>query len=214
MSGSSLRIRYAIESNPGAIMTSSTTENIGAELHQRIRELTDRAAISDLIDRYTILLDTQDEKGIDEDWPGSIFVEDCRLTYPIGGHSGLAGLAGFHDDAKQKFTATHHLSSNHVIALAGDRANIRFQMVATHVHRAETRSRAATDPGPLFQIGGYYEGESVRTADGWRFDNWTFHVVWTAGVGPADIAAAEVESRSEISAAEADSRPGTKEPRS
>lgn len=168
-------------------MTAPATQTAGPELHEQLRTLVDRAAISELIDRYTILLDTQDESGADPAWPQRIFTEDCRLTFPIGGHTGWAGLTEFHREAKQKFTATHHLSGNHAIVLDGDRADVRFHMVATHVHRPETRRAARTDPGPLFSIGGHYLGEAVRTEDGWRFSNWTFHVVWTAGVSPADL---------------------------
>ncbi|WP_093798270.1 nuclear transport factor 2 family protein [Streptomyces sp. Wb2n-11] len=163
------------------------TKTGGTESRQGLDELFDRAAISELIDRYALLLDAQDEPGTASDWPRSVFTDDCRLAFPIGKRHGLAGLAAFHDAAKQKFSATHHLSSNHAIALDGDRADVRFQMIATHVHRAETRERASRDPGPLFQVGGYYAGQAVRTAGGWRFASWSFHVVWTAGAGPADL---------------------------
>ncbi len=147
----------------------------------------ERAAISDLIDRYTVLLDEQDRNGFDATWVRSFFTEDCRLDFPIGGHRGLTGLAEFHHRAKQNFTATHHLSSNHLIGLDGDRADVRFQMIAVHLHPQAVRERAPVDPGALFKIGGYYEGETVRTPDGWRFSRWTFHVVWTDGVSPAEL---------------------------
>ena len=168
-------------------MTSTGAAGGTARPQQELDDLLDRAAIARLIDRYTLLLDSQDEPGTAPDWPRSIFTHDCRLVFPIGEHHGLAGLGAFHDAAKQKFSATHHLSSNHAIVLDGDRADIRFQMIATHVHRPDTRRRAARDPGPLFQVGGYYAGRAARTADGWRFASWSFHVVWTSGTGPADL---------------------------
>jgi hypothetical protein len=153
-----------------------------------LQDLTDRAAISQLIDRYTILLDTQDEKGCDDDWPRYLFAEDCHLTFPIGSYQGLDRLAEFHLRAKQRFVRTHHVSTNHTIVIHDeDRADVRFQMLAVHEHLAQTRQRQPTDPGPLFKIGGYYDAETVRTADGWRFRKWTFHVVWTEGVAPADL---------------------------
>jgi hypothetical protein len=147
-----------------------------AVLRRQVRELTDRAAISELIDRYVVLLDTQDENGFDESWPRTVFTEDVRLHFPIGTHEGLAGVAEFHLAAKQKFDRTLHLSANHAVRLDGDRAQVRFHLIATHVHH---------DGGvPLFDIGGHYTGEAVRTAAGWRFREWGFHLTWASGPGP------------------------------
>lgn len=147
-----------------------------AALRHQVRELTDRAAISELIDRYVVLLDTQDENGFDESWPRTLFTEDVRLHFPIGTHEGIPGVAEFHHAAKQKFDRTLHLSANHVIRLDGDRAHVRFHLIATHVHH---------DGGaPLFDIGGHYTGEAVRTTAGWRFREWGFHLTWASGPGP------------------------------
>lgn len=156
-------------------------------MQQQLQNLVDRAAVSELIDRYTILLDQQDAEGFDDSWPASVFTEDCHLEFPIGSYSSIDRLAEFHYRAKQKFSDTHHLSSNHAIVLDGDRADVRFHMLAVHEHPEETRRRQPVDPGPLFKIGGYYEAESVRTKDGWRFKSWVFHVVWTEGVAPAEL---------------------------
>ncbi|MBZ3907932.1 nuclear transport factor 2 family protein [Streptomyces griseiscabiei] len=165
-----------------------TPADLTEPLARQLSRLAERAAISDLIDRYTVILDDQDRDGFDATWPRAFFTEDCRLDFPIGGHHGLDGLAEFHHRAKRNFTATHHLSSNHLIRLDGDRADVRFQMIAVHLHPRAVRERAQVDPGELFRIGGHYEGETVRTPDGWRFSRWTFHVVWTDGVSPAELA--------------------------
>ncbi|MGP3922542.1 nuclear transport factor 2 family protein [Streptomyces sp. 8N616] len=146
-----------------------------ALLEEQIRKLVDRSEIAALIDRYVVLLDTQDEAGFDDSWPRSIFTENVRLSFPIGDHEGLDGVAEFHYQAKRKFDRTHHLASNYLIGLDGDRAGVRFHMLATHVHPGE---------GPLFDIGGHYEGEAVRTAEGWRFQRWAFHLTWSAGPKP------------------------------
>lgn len=147
-----------------------------AALRARVRLLDDRAALSALIDRYVVLLDTQDVNGFDESWPGTVFTEDVRLHFPIGTHEGIEGVAEFHHAAKQKFARTLHLSANHVVRLDEDRASVRFHLIATHVHH---------DAGtPLFDIGGHYTGEAVRTPAGWRFREWGFHLDWAQGPGP------------------------------
>ncbi|WP_410537965.1 nuclear transport factor 2 family protein [Streptomyces sp. KL2] len=159
-------------------MLSSTTA-AGAEdaaLRDQVRMLADRSEITALLDRYVVLLDTQDENGFDETWPRRIFTEDVRLVFPIGEHHGLDGLSEFHYRAKRKFVRTHHLASNYLVDLDGDRAAFRFQMISTHVHPGEK---------PLFEVGGHYEGEAVRTDEGWRIRRWTYHVAWSTGPGPS-----------------------------
>jgi hypothetical protein len=145
-----------------------------------LRALADRAEISDLIDRYVIALDTQDDYGFDDTWTRAIFTENARLEYPVGDFTGLEGLARFHYEAKAKFDRTHHLSSNHSISLHGGIAILRVHLIASHVHRAD-----GPDPGGRFDIGGYCDGEAVRTEEGWRLRFWKFHLMWSAGDGPA-----------------------------
>jgi hypothetical protein len=152
-----------------------------AALHREVRALTDRAAISALVDQYMIALDTADERGLDDAWYGSIFTGDVLLDFPIGGYAGLSGLAEHQVKAKRKWARTHHLSGNHIIALDGDRATVRAQIVATHVNHGAAR------PEALFDIGGHYEADAVRTDAGWRLCRLAFHLGWSAGELPATI---------------------------
>jgi hypothetical protein len=147
----------------------------------QLRTLTDRAALTDLVDRYVITLDTHDEKSHDDSWYGTIFTDDVRLRFPIGGYDGTAGLAQFETDAKARWDRTHHVSSNCVVEIHGDRAAVRAQMQATHVHLGEEPKR------PHFRIGGYYDADAVRTSAGWRFRRLALHVVWTSGEPLAGI---------------------------
>lgn len=150
-----------------------------AALRAQVRILADRAELTELIDRYVTLLDTQDEHGFDDTWTRTVFTADCRLEFPVGNASGLEGLAAFHLDRKSRFARTHHLASNYGIQLEGDTARIRIHLVASHVHHED-----GPDPGGRFDIGGYSEGEAVRTPDGWRLHRWKFNLVWSAGAGP------------------------------
>ncbi|WP_331765276.1 nuclear transport factor 2 family protein (plasmid) [Streptomyces sp. NBC_01384] len=153
-----------------------------AALRRTVCELRDRAEINELIDRYVILLDTQDDHGFDSTWPATVFTDDVRLHFPIGIHEGLEGVAEFHHAGKVRFDRTLHLSANHAITLDGDRARVRMHLLATHVHHP---SPDAPDRiGTLFDIGGHYGGEAVRTERGWRFSEWGFHLTWAAGPGP------------------------------
>ncbi|MFG2953215.1 nuclear transport factor 2 family protein [Streptomyces sp. NPDC048291] len=141
--------------------------------------LADRAAVAELVDRYITLLDTQDDHGFDPTWPATVFTPDCRLEFPVGTVEGRDSAAAFHHDRKSRFARTHHLAANYGIRLSGDTARIRVHLVASHVHHED-----GPDPDGRFDIGGYSEGEAVRTPDGWRLHRWRFRLVWSDGAGP------------------------------
>jgi hypothetical protein len=153
-----------------------------AALRREVHRLRDRAEISELMDRYTVLLDTQDDHGFDGTWPATVFTDDVRLHFPIGTHHGIAGVAEFHYRAKVRFARTIHLSGNHVVQLDGDRARVRCHMVATHVHHPSPE--APDRIGELFDLGGHGSGEAVRTPRGWRLREWGFTPTWAEGPGP------------------------------
>lgn len=141
-----------------------------ASVSAQIRELTDRAELGDLFERYLI---TPDEDRFELEWLRTIFTEDVSVRYPGGaGHDGLDGLAMFGTQAMAQFDRTHHVTSNHLIDLGGDRASVRANLVATHVH-------SAADPWVHFVLGGYYAAEAIRTPEGWRFRELALHLVWT-----------------------------------
>lgn len=151
-----------------------------APFEQQLRTLLDRVELSDLIDRYVLTLDTADHRSRDVDWYRTIFTDDVRLAFPIGDHRGVSGLPEFQRHAKLQWKDTHHLSSNHVFDIEGDRAQMRAQLTATHVAHDANNTQSAS---PHFDIGGFYEAGAVRTAQGWRIDKLDFTVVWTAGEG-------------------------------
>jgi hypothetical protein len=144
-------------------------------MHLRLRELTDRAEVSELCDRYVLHLDKDRDN---DDWLASVFTEDAHLIFPMGEYKGLDGLAAFQRMARDTFSRTHHLSSNHVIRLDGDRAEVRAHLMAVHV-------REGAEPGTHFDIGGHYEAAAVRTPAGWRLRRFVFDLVWHAGQPPA-----------------------------
>jgi len=156
----------------------STHDDIAA-LRAQLRVFSDRAEISELCDRYVMNLDKN--RGNDS-WFGSVFTDDVHLTFPTGDYKGMDGLAAFQKMARTAFERTHHISSNHTVELDGDEARVRAHLLAIHV-------RQGTEPGAHFDIGGHYEAEAVRTANGWRIRRFTFDLVWNAGQGPKAEAA-------------------------
>jgi hypothetical protein len=140
----------------------------------RTEPATDRAEITALCDRYVANLDRSRH---DDSWLPAVFTEDAVVTFPMGVYRGLGGLRDFQQMARTTFERTHHMSTNHDITIDGDRATIRAHLTAVHV-------RQAADPAGHFSIGGHYDADAVRTPVGWRFERFTFDLVWTSGAAP------------------------------
>jgi hypothetical protein len=160
-------------------------------LHRQVRALVDRAAISDLIDRFNRDLDdyTLEGRSFDVEWVRSYFTESATVEYPVGQATGVEEIAPLIDGrGMAPFRRTHHVTANHLIELDGDRAAVRFNLIATHVYAEDVRERLGEAPGARFTVGDYYEGEMVRTDAGWRFSHQRLHVTWTDGTPPATAA--------------------------
>jgi hypothetical protein len=156
-------------------------------LQRQVGMLVDRAEISDLIDRFSRDLDdyTLDGRPFDVAWVRSYFTDDASVEYPVGSATGAESIAALIDGrGMAPFQRTQHVTTNYVVDLDGDRASVRFNLIATHVHAEDVRQRLGEGAGARFTVGDYYEGETVRTAAGWRFRRQTLHVTWTEGTPP------------------------------
>ncbi|NED04935.1 nuclear transport factor 2 family protein [Streptomyces sp. SID6648] len=153
----------------------TTTAPDLADLSRRLEALTDRVELTELCDRFVRHLD-QDRHS--DHWLDSVFITDTHLTFPMGEFKGREGQVAFLETARKNFERTHHLSSNYDIRLDGDSARVTAHLVAVHLRRS-------AEPNSHFSIGGHYEAEAVRTADGWRLRTLAFDLVWNAGDPPA-----------------------------
>ncbi|GHB80819.1 hypothetical protein GCM10010347_59530 [Streptomyces cirratus] len=143
------------------------------EMQRQVRALTDRAAITDLMDRY---LRSLDDRVFDEAWARAFHTEDVTAEMPIGPVRGRTALLGRIRRGMALFDRTVHMGSNNVIEVDGDRATVRGAQLSTHV--------LAGDPGGVFVSAGHTETELTRTADGWRISASALRVVWTQGTPP------------------------------
>lgn len=142
-------------------------------IDEQVRLISDRLDLVALVDRYVIALDTVDTRELDDDFYRTIFTDDAELSFPIGGHSGVAGLAKFQREAKAKWRDTLHVSASHEIELFGDKASVRAHVLGSHLHHEAGLAN--------FDMGGVYEATAVRTPSGWRLHTLSFSVIWTSG---------------------------------
>ncbi|MGW2105421.1 nuclear transport factor 2 family protein [Streptomyces sp. NPDC001948] len=151
----------------------NTADMSTAEVQRQLRALTDRAEITDLMDRY---LRSLDEGVFDEEWARAFHTEDVTAEMPIGTVHGREALLAHIRRGMALFDRTVHLGTNAVIEVDGDRATARGAQLSTHV--------LADGSGGLFVSAGHADSELVRTADGWRISASVLRVVWTQGNPP------------------------------
>ena len=139
-----------------------------------IDTLIDRTEISDVVLCYATAVDRRD-------WAlyGSVFTQP--LTVDFSSWSGDPEITLPVDEWVEQvrktlsgFDATQHLSSNHVITLAGDAAICVSYMFARH-YLVESGKHL------MHSIGGHYTNRLVRKAEGWKIGHCTLTVTWEMG---------------------------------
>jgi hypothetical protein len=87
------------------------------------------------------------------------------LQYPYD-RAQIRGLMPLH--------ATHHISTNHLIEIDGYTARSNSYMQAMHVVKPADQTKQ-------WLVGGWYDNEYRRTADGWKITRAVVTSVWEAG---------------------------------
>jgi 3-phenylpropionate/cinnamic acid dioxygenase small subunit len=143
------------------------------------QELSDRAEIHDVIVRYGWAIDTKDWDLLD-----TCFTADAYVDYssnPGGKEGPYTQIRSWLEKMMSAFPVTQHLMSNIDVQLDGDRATARTMVT--------NPQGAATRDGPLhfFFVGGRYDDEFVRTADGWRIAKRVETTLWFQGSLPPEL---------------------------
>lgn len=144
-----------------------------------------RSQVAALLDRYLLSLDDEE---LDAAWAEELFTQDAVVAFPMNRHEGIAGMPEYHSTALSAFAATQHLGSSAVVALNGDRATLRANLISTHVHHAR-HARPQGDLPPIFATGTFVNGEARHTPRGWRLTLLSFRLLWADG-SPAPAPAA------------------------
>jgi hypothetical protein len=139
---------------------------------ERLQWLADRSAIADLMAEYTRCIDSKDFAG-----QASLLADDGRLELPFASFDKQQMTTGEHTSLLERYGALQHTIGNPVIEIDADRATLRCNFHAVHVHG---------DPGRMggsehATVGGIYD-VTLRREDGrWRLVTINTSFVWTAG---------------------------------
>jgi hypothetical protein len=144
--------------------------------------LLDRDRIVALMNRYFATID--DASDLDTEWARSIFSEDVRVEHRGFTLEGIEDLAVGNRFVRGGWDRTFHVSTNAQIEIDGERAHLRAQLLAIHVH-------PGVDPPEPYVIANVFEADVLRTFEGWRFQTLHLRPVWSSGQSHFDIAARE-----------------------
>ena len=137
----------------------------------KLRELLDKQAITELLNRYGSALD-------DHDWERlrSCFTPDAVADYDPNAPNfeGYEAIEGLCRSMLGPLDASQHLIGNHEIEVDGDTARSRCYIRAQHV-------LSSCEGGQFLEVAGYYRDELARGPDGWRIHRRQMVVTWREG---------------------------------
>jgi hypothetical protein len=145
-------------------------------LEQRVRQLEDRNAISEVVIRYAMAVDQAD-------WElyATCFTDKVHIDFSAAGMPAAdlprEQFIAFASEGLGGFTARQHLSPNHVITFDDndpDRAVCLSYLYAQHY-------LADAEGGDFFLMRGSYTNHMVRTPDGWQIERLIQHISWPDG---------------------------------
>jgi hypothetical protein len=146
------------------------------ELESRIRRLEDRVQITETVIKYAIGVDRRDWHMFAECFTDPVHADFSASGVPAADfvREDLVALVRL---PLSGFTATQHLSPNHVIEFAEndpDRAICYSYMFAQHYLEG-------SEGGDYFLLRGSYTNHMLRTPRGWRIEALVQHVSWSDG---------------------------------
>lgn len=143
------------------------------DLEARVRRLEDRALISETVTKYAVAVDRRD-------WAlfADCFTDPVHADYSDNGLPAADfvrdDLVAIVRDAVGGYTATQHLSPNHLIEFDRhdpDRAICTSYMYAQH--HVDTQEKAE-----FLLLHGSYTSHMIRTNLGWRIERLIQHISW------------------------------------
>jgi hypothetical protein len=131
------------------------------ELASSVRCLLDRAAIIDLINRYSYYTDHRMHASV-----ADLFTEDCVVDYgptfgpPIKSRGALLAMYAGQSGDEPHFVASSHHNANILVTFEdANRARVRTSLFVWHLTR----------DGKSPELWGYYYDTVERGTGGWRF---------------------------------------------
>ena len=140
-------------------------------------ELVDRSEITSVLNTYFRALD---ERNFEMQHFAVIFTKDAELIRPNGlAITGPQEISASHRESFARFEGSQHLAAGHDIAIHGNTATVRANLVAVHMWKGSNTDANTKDN--FFVAGGVVEATLVRVDDQWKISKMSNTVIWRAG---------------------------------
>ena len=140
-------------------------------------QLIAKSEIADVVNSYFRALD---EKNVDAQHLGSIFTPEAKVTRPNGASMvGPEEISASHQKSFARFDGSQHFVAGHDIALAGDTANVRANLIAMHMWQGSKTD--ANKPENFFVAGGVVRAALTHADGQWKISQMSNDVLWRAG---------------------------------
>lgn len=148
------------------------------ELDARLADRLDRMEIQDLLTRYGVAIDSRRWDLLEE-----VFTTDALIDYSSSGapKGRYPEIRAWLESFLTKFPMNQHMTLNSHIEVSGDRATGR-----SYFFNPNSFPNESGVPKMIF-VGGYYNDEFVRTADGWRIVQREGETAWMYSDDPPEV---------------------------
>ena len=148
------------------------------ESYQRkITELINKSEVTAVVNSYFRALD---EKTFDAGRFATILTAEATVTRPNGASlTGPEEISASHQRSFTRFEGSQHLLAVPDIAIDGDTATVRANLVAMHMWQGSNTN--ANNADNFFVAGGVIRAELEQTDGHWRTSRLRNDVVWRAG---------------------------------
>jgi hypothetical protein len=146
------------------------------DVESRIRQLEDRTQISEQVIKYAMGVDRRDWEMFAGCFTDPVYADFSGGGIPAATVS-RADLVARISAVLNGFTATQHISPNHVVefdAADRDRAVCHSYMYAQHLLTGSVS-------GEFYLLRGSYTNHMLRTPEGWRIERIIQHRSWEYG---------------------------------
>ena len=143
----------------------------------RVIELINKAEITSAVNSYFRALD---QKDFDAQRFATIFTTEAKVTRPDG--SSLTGpkeISSSHQHSFARFESSQHFLTGHEIAIEGNTASVRANLIAMHMWQGSHTNANKADN--FFIAGGVIDANLVRANGQWRVSQVSNTVLWRAG---------------------------------
>jgi len=143
----------------------------------RVIELINKAEITSAVNSYFRALD---QKDFDAQRFATIFTTEAKVTRPDG--SSLTGpeeISSSHQHSFARFESSQHFLTGHEIAIDGNTASVRANLIAMHMWQGSHTNANKADN--FFIAGGVIDANLVRANGQWRVSQVSNTVLWRAG---------------------------------